>query len=146
MRPAGDGGPAWRAAPPPAEDVALLSGLTALAVLALAWSWPLWGDALELVCPFRTLTGIPCPTCGGTRALLAAASGDFRAAVQLNPMVGLAATGLLAWIPLSCAWVVGRWPRPEVRRLVPVSGRIVARAGGILVLGNWLWVAFSGTV
>ncbi|MDA0184727.1 DUF2752 domain-containing protein [Solirubrobacter phytolaccae] len=35
-------------------------------------------DGTDLIpgCPFRTLTGLPCPLCGGTRAFAWAARGD----------------------------------------------------------------------
>ncbi len=44
---------------------------------------PGWG------CPFKDLTGIPCPTCGGTRALAALGRLDLREAILCNPMVTL---------------------------------------------------------
>jgi hypothetical protein len=37
-----------------------------------------------LICPFRFLTGIPCPGCGMTRSFLAIARGDVHQAVFYN--------------------------------------------------------------
>lgn len=37
-----------------------------------------------LICPFRCLTGIPCPGCGMTRSFLALARGDWVDAVYFN--------------------------------------------------------------
>jgi len=34
------------------------------------------GDLLGFVCPFRALTGLPCPLCGATRAFALAVRGD----------------------------------------------------------------------
>lgn len=42
-------------------------------------------DCLPVFCPFKILTGIPCPGCGMTRAFLAFAEGDFLMAFQYNP-------------------------------------------------------------
>ena len=36
-------------------------------------------------CLVRTVTGLPCPGCGITRALIAIARGNFREAWRLNP-------------------------------------------------------------
>jgi hypothetical protein len=43
------------------------------------------GEAIPLFCPFKTLTGIPCPGCGMTRALLSMTKGDFLGATNFNP-------------------------------------------------------------
>ena len=42
---------------------------------------------LRLGCPVRRLTGIPCPGCGMTRAVLALLEGDIAGALQLHGMV-----------------------------------------------------------
>jgi hypothetical protein len=41
--------------------------------------------AIPLFCPFKALTGIPCPGCGMTRALISMTKGDFHAAFRYNP-------------------------------------------------------------
>jgi len=40
---------------------------------------------VHVFCPFKALTGIPCPGCGMTRAFLALAEFDFVGASHLNP-------------------------------------------------------------
>jgi Protein of unknown function (DUF2752) len=35
-------------------------------------------------CPLRSLTGIPCPTCGMTHSFVAIAQGDFNAAIKYH--------------------------------------------------------------
>lgn len=37
-------------------------------------------------CPFKAITGIPCPGCGMTRAVLHACKGDFREAFRYHPL------------------------------------------------------------
>lgn len=38
-------------------------------------------------CPFVTLTGLPCPMCGMTRAGIALLQGDFKLAWKLHPFI-----------------------------------------------------------
>ena len=39
------------------------------------------------VCPFRGITGLPCPACGMTRAGLLYLQGDFRGAFEVHPFI-----------------------------------------------------------
>lgn len=43
-------------------------------------------DYFSIGCPIRFLTGVPCPTCGTTRALLSLARLDLRGYVYYNPL------------------------------------------------------------
>ena len=42
--------------------------------------------SVPYVCPFRALTGIPCPTCGTTHAAVALLRGDVGGALAANPL------------------------------------------------------------
>jgi hypothetical protein len=53
-----------------------------------------------LACPFRTLTGLPCPLCGMTRAVVAAMHGHVVASLRFNP------AGILV-VALAIAVVAG---------------------------------------
>ena len=48
-------------------------------VVALLWRY-------KVGCPFLSLTGIPCVSCGMTRAVLSALKLDFKGAFEHNPM------------------------------------------------------------
>jgi hypothetical protein len=119
------------------EDLHVLGALSGFAVLVLAWGYPLWGGALHLLCPLRELTGIPCPTCFGTRALVAAAGGQWLAAIRYNPLVASAGFGLMVYVPWAVAATVAGWPRPS---FAPDAIRRAAPLAGALVFLNWVYL------
>ena len=110
----------------------------AAAVSALALK-PLWMAIAPLLrpCVFRSLTGIPCPTCGTTRAATSFLNGEILAAFAANPLA--AGFGLLFVVgaPLATLWAIARWPVPLLPTPIPMWIRVGAVA---LVSINWLWV------
>ena len=58
------------------------------------------------VCPFRGITGLPCPACGMTRAGLLFLRGDFQGAFQIHPF--FFGVLLLAGIAILFRYVLGR--------------------------------------
>jgi Protein of unknown function (DUF2752) len=56
-----------------------------------------------LGCPLRSLTGIPCPTCGMTRSFVAIAQGNFDAAIKYH-LFGPAIFLLFLAMALSLLW------------------------------------------
>lgn len=92
-------------------------------------------------CPFRAALGIPCASCGMTRAFVALARGDAAAALAASPLgAALAAT---AWSFAALALVRPalrfRWPH-----LAPAAARAVALAGIGALLLNWGWLVVGG--
>lgn len=57
------------------------------------------------LCPFRAVTGIPCPFCGGTTAAVHLGHGDLRGALASSPL----ALGLLTTWPLVGAITSPKW-------------------------------------
>jgi hypothetical protein len=132
------------AEPPPVGEaggrgVGLLWGGVALALLALG---P-FGEGLAANLPgcfFRSMTGFPCPTCGGTRAALALARFDVGGAFHANPLVALALLFLVGGgLAAGALALAGRGVREPVR--VPVW----VRAGIVVVLAaNWFFLIVDG--
>jgi hypothetical protein len=108
--------------------------ITAVLVLALVVVFVLGGDITT--CPLAGLLGIPCPSCGLTRATLALTRGDVRRAYALHPGV-FAVLGYM----LVASVVGARW------RQRPILGRCVSAAGIALIVGlTLLWLArFCGS-
>lgn len=94
--------PAWLA---PA-GVGLL-GLVAVGALAVVD--PEQRGALTPTCPFRAVTGLDCPGCGGTRAVYALLQGDLPLALDHNALAILLTVPLLAaawglWLSATLGW------------------------------------------
>jgi len=82
------------------------AGLAALAALDASRLLPLSRLDVLPLCAFRFLTGIPCPGCGMTHALVAAFQGRFADSARLHPLaLPLLAvwTAWLAWGALNRA-------------------------------------------
>jgi Protein of unknown function (DUF2752) len=70
-------------------------------MLGIAIVWPSLPVHPPLACPLRTITGIPCPLCGMTRAVVAAMHGHLLESLRFNPaglLVVLVAIALVAGI------------------------------------------------
>lgn len=81
-----------------------------------------------VICPFRRLTGVPCPACGLTRSWQAAGHLDLRASADLHP---LGAATFLAAASFALADRDGM-PRLAERRGVQLSA-------AALWLATWVW-------
>jgi hypothetical protein len=96
------------------------------------------------VCPFRRATGIPCPSCGTTRAFVAAASLQFGAALRTSPLATVFFLGLVAYVPYALGSVLLRTRRLRVTSLRRREKRALVAAGVALVLANWVYLILSG--
>lgn len=105
---------------------------------ALVLALPALHDHAPTLCLFRAVTGVPCPTCGSTRATLALASGQLSLAFRYNPLIS-AAWLLLPAALLGAVAFRARWHSvsPAMRRWA-VRGAVVALVVG--GLANWIYV------
>ncbi len=98
---------------------------------AVAAGLVLIGPALELgtLCPLRRATGVPCPLCGLTRGVAAAARGDVGGALAAHPLALVALAVLVtAWTPVGPAMVEGLRHRPAA-----IAAALVLVWGGRLL-------------
>jgi hypothetical protein len=55
------------------------------------------------ICPFRMLTGLPCPLCGMTRSVISAMHGHFAESFAYHPLGIAFCIGLIVLIIVNCA-------------------------------------------
>ncbi len=74
------------------------------------------------LCPFRALTGLDCPFCGGLRSVHDLAHGHLVAAADQNALVVLAVpVALLGWLRWTAGSVRARPLPPAPRWVLPVT-------------------------
>jgi hypothetical protein len=104
------------------------------------------------LCPFASLTGLPCPGCGFMRATVALLGGDVTSAIRFQPLV-------LVTLPLLGVWAFrlirnqpnegrsSRWlMRASVALLIAFFGLWLARFAGAFggpVSVRAFWQAFK---
>jgi len=94
------------------------------------------------LCAFKQITGLPCPTCGGTRALGRLAALDLPGAFAMNPLAVAAAGVVALWALADLALL----PRRQSLRLSvrPDLGFPVRVAVVLLAAANWAYLVLSG--
>ena len=129
---------AARAGAPPLG--AIFGGIGLVAAAAV---WLLHLDRLPLTfCLFKGFTGLPCPTCGSTRALGHLFALDFAGALRMNPFTTLVAVVVAGWAAADLALL----PRRQALD-VEVSPRVAfgLRVGALaLFLANWVYLVAAG--
>ncbi len=93
-------------------------------------------------CWFKEYLNIPCPACGGFRALQLICKGDFFAAFQQQPFVITCGIGGIVYFVYACCVVLGR---ASVIRLKDVTRRdrlLIILGIMLLIAVDWIYVIF----
>ena len=114
-----------------------------IGLVAGAAVWLLRLDRFPLtLCVFKGLTGLPCPTCGSTRALGRLVALDFPGALAMNPFTTLLAVILAAWGVADVALLTRRQSLGvEVSPRIGFALRVLAL---VLFLANWVYLIAVG--
>jgi hypothetical protein len=95
-----------------------------------------------IVCYFKLFTGLPCLTCGGTRAALRLLQADPAAAMAMNPLVAVAGFGLGVWALADLVLLTRR--RALRVELGPRAVRVLRVLVPLAVLANWAYLVAVG--
>ena len=132
---------AWRRAGHEDRGLAVLLAIAGAGAATLLPFAPRFAPAAP-ACVFHALTGVPCPGCGTTRALVALAGGDAWSALLLNPLATLATLVGFAVAALAVPWVAARGPLPVL------TGGGLPRPARVAAVGavglQWLWLVARG--
>lgn len=118
------------------ELIALLVSLGAFAGLAF-WLW----SGLPLpACNFRALTGLPCVTCGATRAAWQFFHGHFAASFRFNPLASCAYCGIVVFDLYALAVLVTRAPRLRFIDFTHSEKFFLRWSVLLLLAANWAYL------
>lgn len=122
--------------PPLLPDQRRLRAAGGVALLAgggMLWMFAPWLVTLVPKCVFHAATGLPCAFCGTTRAVSAAAGGDWSRALELNAFgIGVLVSGAALLLVLGTEALRGRalldWAasRRRFARLLPLVVPLLA--------------------
>lgn len=118
-------------------EFGLIYGVIALIMLGVA-RWP---PILSLApgCVLKGLTGVPCPTCGSTRALVHLSHGDIVLAFLMNPLVTIALIG--AVLSFLTSLITLAFDLPRITCLLTDKEKSLARAAVVmLLLAQWAYL------
>jgi hypothetical protein len=129
---------------PAATDHELLWTAVGLSTALMAWlvlqqPWP----ASLASCPFKAMTGWPCLTCGGTRAVRALFAGEAGEALRANPLVALSAAAWAGYAVYGAGAVAGVWPRLRLR-LHPGEATRVRLGALVAIAATWAFLVADG--
>lgn len=96
-----------------------------------------------LICPFKKITGIPCPGCGGVRCVIMLLHGDVMNAIMTNPVSVI----FILFIIVSLIWLFLDGMKDEDSYKKIIFGKwnprvIIVVLGAIFVC--WIWNIFKG--
>lgn len=95
-----------------------------------------------VLCPVKLLSGVPCPSCGTTRAMTTIMEGEFAAGLGINPLGGLMA-GLMLIFPFWWGHDRLRQKQSLLRAYTRTEQVVripwVAILLVVLIAGNWYW-------
>ncbi len=114
-----------------------------LAVFALGLAWLRLGLP-GMPCLFHQLTGLPCPTCGATRMVVALAHGHPLTALRMNPFVFVTLTGVFLF------WIADGWRQlhtgvpGDFYEAIFSRRRWLRIALPVVIALNWLFLVWDG--
>ena len=99
------------------------------------------------VCPVKKVTGLPCPSCGSTRAVVSLVQGDVKKSFLENP-IGIL---LVSFIIMGPPWIVWDFLSGNATFMYwyeRAEAFIRRRSVAIVLIGliviNWIWNIMKG--
>jgi len=121
-------------------DFGIVYGCIALLILCAGHFLPVCTFFPD--CVFHSLTGIPCPTCGSTRAIEQMSHGNVSASIASNPLIALCFMAALLCFLYSVAARVCGFSRISIA-CTDSEKNIFSATAFFIVLTNWLYLIIT---
>jgi hypothetical protein len=99
------------------------------------------------LCPIKSVTDIPCPSCGSTRSLMEIFHGNFVLALNINPLgyiIALLMMILPFWISYDLIRKRSSFHFFYIKTEKFISYKFIASLLIVLILINWCWNISKG--
>ena len=98
-----------------------------------------------IFCPFRLVTGWPCPLCGMTRGLSSLLHGRWREGVDFHLFSPLVLAGFAVWMVVETGHAMGLWNAEPMERWALRPGPWLALFLLCVAYGALRWCGIIGT-
>jgi hypothetical protein len=93
-------------------------------------------------CVFHSITGLPCPTCGSTRAVERLAHGDFLSAIAIQPLTSFCFMAAVLYFMYSLGALIRGSCRISIT-FTDKEGTVLRTTALVIVLTNWLYLIIN---
>lgn len=91
-------------------------------------------------CAFHSITGLPCPTCGATRAAIQFLHGHFGTSLRFNPLAFFAFCAVIIFDLYAVAALTTRARRLRIESFSGAAIKRVRAIALLLLACNWLYL------
>ena len=96
------------------------------------------------ICRFHATTGLPCPTCGATRAMHLLSTGKIIQAWIMQPLLVTIAIFAAIYSLYSFVVVLGKLPRIRLVNITTKNRNYILITSTVIIILNWIYLALAG--
>ncbi|MEW5692504.1 MAG: DUF2752 domain-containing protein [Candidatus Hydrogenedentota bacterium] len=96
------------------------------------------------ICPFKTITSLPCPSCGMTRSFEQFINLNFISAFLYNPLFFFIYLFIVLFIVYSLIVLLFKLPRIRIVNITAQDSKIILSLFVVLIFAIWIYLIIMG--